>query len=28
MTSTTLCAIMLAIVGTFTNDLVRMLFIG
>ncbi|KPJ76353.1 MAG: hypothetical protein AMJ54_11875 [Deltaproteobacteria bacterium SG8_13] len=28
MTSATLCAIMLAIVGTFTNDLVRMLFIG
>ena len=27
-TSATLCAIMLAIVGTFTNDLVRMLFIG
>ena len=28
MTSATLCAIMLAFVGTFTNDLVRMLFIG
>ena len=27
-TSATLCAIMLAVVGTFTNDLVRMLFIG